>query len=318
MHYRKLGATGLQVSEICLGSWLTYGNATENEMAQACIDRAYELGINFYDTSNNYANGSAETTVGAALKKYPRDSYVIATKVFFPINEGPMPNNRGLSRKHIVAQCDASLKRLGMDYIDLYQCHRYDAETPLEETLRALDDLVTQGKVLYIGFSQWPAAEIARAAKIQQAKNYYPFVSSQPYYNILGRDLEKEVLGVCEREGIGQIVYSPLAQGLLTGKYKPGQPLPEGSRASDPKQNTFLNGGKLDDAQLEKIQKLAPIAEQANLSMAQLALAWCLRLPSVSSVIIGASKPEQVTDNAGAAGITLSTETLKAIDEALK
>ena len=318
MHYRKLGASGLNVSEICLGSWLTYGNATENAVAEACIDKAYELGINFYDTSNNYALGSAEKAVGAALQKYPRDSYVLATKVFFPINDGPMPNNRGLSRKHIMEQCEASLKRLGLEYIDLYQCHRYDAETPLEETLRALDDLVSQGKVLYVGFSQWPADQIARAAKIQGAKNYRPFLSSQPYYNILGRDLEKGVLGVCEREGIGQIVYSPLAQGLLTGKYKPGQPLPEGSRAADPKQNTFLNGGKLDDAQLEKIQKLVPIAEQAGLSLAQMALAWCLRKPSVSSVIIGASKPEQVVDNAGAAGVTLSQETLKAIDEALK
>ncbi len=317
MHYRKLGASGLNVSEICLGSWLTYGGATENATAEACIDKAYELGINFYDTANGYARGNSETVVGNALRKYPRDSYVLATKVYFPVNDGPMPNNRGLSRKHIMEQCEASLKRLGLEYIDLYQCHRYDTETPLEETLRALDDLITQGKVLYTGFSQWPAAQIDRAAKIQGAKNYRPFISSQPYYNILGRDLEKDVLGVCVREGIGQIVYSPLAQGLLTGKYKPGQPHPEGSRASDPKQNTFLNSGKLDDAQLEKIQKLVPIAEQAGLSMAQMALAWCLRQPSVASVIIGASRPEQVVDNAGAAGVTLSTETLQAIDAAL-
>src|SRR5579871_725277 len=260
MQYRWLGSSGIKISEICLGSWLTYGNATEDATAEACIDRAYELGINFFDTANVYARGKSEEMVGRALKKYPRASYVVATKVFFPMDDGPMPNNRGLSRKHIIEQCEASLKRMGLDYIDLYQCHRYDTETPLEETLRALDDLVSQGKILYLGFSQWSAPQIADAVKFQEAHNLDRFVSSQPYYNLLGRGVEKEVIPVCEREGIGQIVFSPLAQGVLTGKYRPGQPLPEGSRASDPKQNMFMNGGKLDEAVLEKVQRLTPIA----------------------------------------------------------
>jgi aryl-alcohol dehydrogenase-like predicted oxidoreductase len=317
MHYRRLGNSGLKVSEICLGSWLTYGNATENETAEQCIDRAYELGVNFFDTANVYARGKSEEVVGKALRKYPRDSYVLATKVFFPMNDGPMPNNKGLSRKHIMEQCERSLQRLGLDYIDLYQCHRYDTETPVEETLRALDDLVSQGKVLYTGFSMWSAAQIDDAVKLQDARNLDRFSSSQPVYNLLNRDIEAEVIPVCEREGIGQIVFSPLAQGLLTGKYKPGQPLPADSRAADPKQNMFLNKGNLDNELLERIQKLAPIAAVLGLSMAQLALAWCLRRPNVTSVIIGASKPSQVDDNCGAAGVTLSTETLAAIDAAL-
>ncbi|HLK60931.1 MAG TPA: aldo/keto reductase, partial [Chthonomonadaceae bacterium] len=209
MKYRKLG--GMETSEICLGSWLTYGNATEDRTAEECIGRAYDLGINFFDTANVYASGQAEEVVGRALKKYPRDTYVVATKVYFPMGDGPMPNNRGLSRKHILEQCERSLKRLGLDYVDLYQCHRYDTETPLEETLRALDDLVTQGKVLYIGFSQWTAAQIAEAVAFQKAHNLDRFVSSQPYYNMLGRDVEKEIVPLCQREGIGQIVFSPLA-----------------------------------------------------------------------------------------------------------
>jgi voltage-dependent potassium channel beta subunit len=321
MQYRRLGASGLKVSEICLGSWLTYGNATEDRTAETCIDRAYELGINFFDTANAYARGKSEEVVGRALKKYPRDTYVVATKVYFPMSDGPLPNNQGLSRKHIMEQCEASLKRLGMDYIDLYQCHRYDTETPLEETLRALDDLVSQGKVLYIGFSQWSAAQITDAVKFQEAHNLDRFVSSQPHYNMLGRDIEKAVIPACEREGIGQIVYSPLAQGVLTGKYKPGQSIPQDSRAADPKQNQFLRieDGKLaDQAALEKVQKLVSIAEGIGLSMPQLALAWCLRQPNVSSVIIGASKPSQVEDNAGASGVTLSPDTLKAIAVVLK
>src|SRR5579871_1136226 len=310
MQYRWLGSSGIKISEICLGSWLTYGNATEDKTAEECIDRAYELGINFFDTANVYARGKSEEVVGRALRKYPRDSYVVATKVYFPMNDGPMPNNRGLSRKHILEQCERSLKRLGMDYIDLYQCHRYDHETPLEETLRALDDLVSQGKVLYLGFIQWTAPQITDAVKFQEKHNLDRFVSSQPYYNLLGRDLEKAVLPACEREGIGQIVFSPLAQGVLTGKYKPGQPPPADSRAADPKQNMFLNGCRLDESVLEKVQRLVPIAEGLHLSLAQLALAWCLRHKSVSSVIIGASRPSQVDDNAGASGVTLSSETL--------
>lgn len=317
MKYRRLGNSGVKVSEVCLGSWLTYGNATEDETATQCIDRAYELGINFFDTANVYARGKSEEVVGRGLRKFPRDSYVVATKVFFQMNDGPMPNNKGLSRKHIMEQCEASLNRMGLDYIDLYQCHRYDTETPLEETLCALDDLVSQGKVLYVGFSQWSPVQIADAVALQRARHLDRFVSSQPSYNMLNRDIEKEVLALCEREGIGQIVYSPLAQGLLTGKYTPGQPPPPGTRAADPKQNMFLNRGELDNALLERIQKLKPIAAQAGLSMAQLALAWCLRQQNVSSVIIGASRPDQVDDNAAAAGVTLTLETLQAIDSAL-
>jgi voltage-dependent potassium channel beta subunit len=317
MKYRRLGGSGLRVSEICLGSWLTFGGATEDATAEACINRAYELGINFFDTANVYARGKSEEVVGRSLRKFPRDSYVVATKVYFPMSDGPMPNNQGLSRKHIMEQCHASLKRLGLEYIDLYQCHRFDTNTPLDETLRALDDLVTQGKVLYVGFSQWSPAQIAEGVATQRALGLDKFVSSQPYYNLLGREIEKEVVPLCEREGIGQIVYSPLAQGLLTGKYRPGNPPPSDSRAADPRQNMFLNGGKLDDRQLEKIQRLGPIAEKNGLSMAQLALAWCLRLPNMSSVIIGASRPEQVVDNAGAAGVTLDKETLDAIDAAV-
>ncbi len=317
MEYRKLGHSGLMVSEVCLGSWLTYGNSTENATAEACINKAYELGINFFDTANVYARGKSEEVVGKSLAKFPRDSYVLATKVFFPMNDGQMPNNKGLSRKHIIEQCNQSLKRLGTDYIDLYQCHRYDSNTPLEETLRALDDLVTQGKVLYLGFSEWTATQIRDSVKFQAAHNFDRFISSQPYYNLLGRGVEKEVIPTCQQEGIGQIVFSPLAQGILTGKYKPGQPLPEGSRAADPKQNDFLNKGNLDQNTLERVQKLVPIAEGLGLSLAQLALAWCLRQDNVASVIIGASQPEQLVDNAGASGVKLSAETLAAIDAAV-
>ncbi len=315
MQYRHLGKYGVKVSEISLGSWLTYGGATEDEAAQACIEKAYDLGINFFDTANVYARGKSEEVVGKSLVPYARDSYFLATKVYFPMGDGP--NDRGLSRKHIFEQCHLSLKRLGTDYIDLYQCHRYDSETPLEETLVALDDLARQGKILYAGVSEWSAAQIFHAADYIRGNHLHPLASNQPYYSLLGRSIEKEVIPVCEREGIGQVVFSPLAQGVLTGKYKPGQPVPEGSRASDPAQNAFLGKDRLDDATLTGVQKLAPIAEGLGLSMAQLALAWCLRQKNVSSVIIGASRPAQVEDNAGASGVTLSPETLTAIDEAL-
>lgn len=316
MQYRHLGKYGVRVSEVALGSWLTYGGATENETATRCIEKAYDLGINFFDTANGYARGKSEEVVGKALSVYSRESYFLATKVYFPMGDGP--NDRGLSRKHLFEQCHASLKRLNMDYIDLYQCHRYDAETPLEETLMALDDLARQGKILYAGVSQWSAEQIASAADYCRRAGLHPLVSNQPYYNMLGRDLEQEVIPVCEREGLGQVVYSPLAQGVLSGKYKPGAALPEGSRAADPEQNMFLNGGKLDQETLVKVEKLGPIAAGAGLSMSQLALAWCLRQPNVSSVIIGASRPEQIEDNAGASGVTLSADVLAAIDAALK
>ncbi len=315
MQYRHLGKYGVKVSEVALGSWLTYGGATEDEAATACIEKAYDLGINFFDTANVYARGKSEEVVGRALTQYARDSYFLATKVYFPMGDGP--NDRGLSRKHIFEQCHLSLKRLGTDYIDLYQCHRYDPETPLEETLVALDDLTRQGKILYAGVSEWSAGQIAHAVDYVRGARLHPIVSNQPLYNMLGRGIEKEVIPLCEREGIGQVVFSPLAQGVLTGKYKPGQEPPAGSRAADPGQNMFMGGGKLDQDTLAKVQGLLPIAEGLGLSMAQLALAWCLRQKNVSSVIIGASKAAQVEDNAGASGVTLSPETLTAIEAAL-
>jgi len=309
MKYRQLGKHGVRVSEICLGSWLTYGSAVENNAARQCIERAYDLGVNFFDTANVYARGASEQVVGEVLRQYPRESYVLATKVYFPM--GDRPNDRGLSRKHILEQCNASLKRLGVDYIDLYQAHRYDTNTPLEETLMAFDHLVRQGKVLYYGVSEWSAQQIAEATKLTRSTNLYPIASDQPHYNMLSREIEAEVMPLCEQEGIGIINFSPLAQGILTGKYKPGEALPPGSRASDPRQNAFL---KLDDQQLGKVQKLIPIAQVEGLSLSQLALAWCLRNPSLSSVIIGATKPSQVEDNVGAAGKELSAETIAAID----
>ncbi|MBW4429396.1 MAG: aldo/keto reductase family protein [Nostoc desertorum CM1-VF14] len=316
MEYRQLGKHGIRVSEICLGSWLTYGGATAEDTAGQCIKQAYDLGINFFDTANVYAEGEAEKIVGKVLRQYARESYVLATKVYFPMGNGP--NDHGLSRKHILEQCDASLKRLGLDYIDLYQAHRYDSTVPLAETLMAFDYLVKQGKILYYGVSQWSAGQLAHATDLTRLTNLAPIASDQPRYNMLDRTIEKEVLPLCRREGIGIINYSPLAQGLLTGKYKPGQSLPQGSRASDPKQNMFLNNGELDQQQLLKVQRLLPIAEQEGLSLSQLALTWCLRNPEISSVIIGASKPAQVQENANASGKQLSWATIQRIEEVLE
>ncbi|MBW4457683.1 MAG: aldo/keto reductase family protein [Nostoc indistinguendum CM1-VF10] len=316
MEYRQLGKHGIRVSEICLGSWLTYGGATAEDTAGQCIKQAYDLGINFFDTANVYAEGEAEKIVGKVLRQYPRESYVLATKVYFPMGNGP--NDHGLSRKHILEQCDASLKRLGLDYIDLYQAHRYDSTVPLAETLMAFDYLVKQGKILYYGVSQWSAGQLAHATDLTRLTNLAPIASDQPRYNMLDRTIEKEVLPLCRREGIGIINYSPLAQGLLTGKYKPGQSLPQGSRASDPKQNMFLNNGELDQQELLKVQRLLPIAEQEGLSLSQLALTWCLRNPEISSVIIGASKPAQVQENANASGKQLSWATIQRIEEVLE
>lgn len=314
MQYRRLGNSGVKVSEISLGSWLTYGGMVDDETAIACIDKAYELGVNFFDTANIYRRGEAEIVVGKALRKYPRDSYVLATKAFWPMGDGP--NDRGLSRKHIIEQCNASLKRLGVDYIDLWQCHRYDTETPLEETLRAIDDLITQGKVLYAGVSEWSATQIADARHIQRQLNLDPFVSNQPEYSMLQRYIEKEVLPVSEREGMGQVVWSPLAQGVLTGKYKPGQAPPAGSRATDEAGartiSRFMN-----DETLAKVEKLGQLAAEAGLTLPEMALAWVLRQPGVSSAIVGASRPEQVEQNVKASGIKLDADLLEKIEEVL-
>ncbi|WHZ02145.1 aldo/keto reductase family protein [Neobacillus sp. YX16] len=311
MKYRRLGNSGLKISEIGLGSWLTYGKSVNNQTAYDCIHKAYELGINFFDTANAYENGRAEEVLGEALKEYPRSSYVVTTKLFFPM--GPGPNDRGLSRKHIREQCDASLKRLGLDYIDLYQCHRFDSEVPMEETLYALDDLVKQGKILYAGVSEWSAAQIEKAAGIGKAYQLRPIISNQPIYNMLERYIESEVLPVSNENGMGQIVFSPLAQGILTGKYKPNTEKPADSRAANDSVNFVINSYFRDDV-LTSVQKLNSLAAELGVTLSQLSLAWILRHPSISSAIVGASKPQQVEENVKAVDINPDHEVLKEID----
>jgi voltage-dependent potassium channel beta subunit len=314
MEYRRLGNTGLKVSEISLGSWLTYGGYVEEQNATASIDKAYDLGINFFDTANVYMRGEAEIVVGKALKKYQRDSFVLATKVFWPMGDGP--NDRGLSRKHIIEQCHASLKRLNTDYVDIYYCHRYDKETPLEETLRALDDLVRQGKVLYVGVSEWTAEQITEAVHLADKKLLDRIVVNQPQYSMLERYIEKEVIPVCEKHGIGQVVWSPLAQGVLTGKYKKGEKAPEGSRAAQEKYKGLF--GLLTDENLDKVEQLKEVAADNSISLPTLALAWILRQPNVASALVGASRPEQVEENVKASGVKLSEETLARIEDILR
>jgi aryl-alcohol dehydrogenase-like predicted oxidoreductase len=309
-----LGRSGVKISEISLGSWLTYGGSVAEEQATACVHKAYEIGINFFDTANVYMRGAAEEIVGRALRGFERDSYFLATKVFFPMDEGP--NDRGLSRKHITEQCHASLKRLGVDYVDLYQCHRYDANTPLEETLRTLDDLVRQGKVLYIGVSEWTADQISDALVIAKEMNLDRIVSNQPRYNMIQRQIEVEVVPLSEREGVGQVVFSPLAQGILTGKYRPGEAPEQGTRAADSESNRFMRE-LMNEEVLSAVEALRSVASDADLSMSQLALAWVLRQENVSSAIIGASRPEQVEDNAGASGAKLSSDMISEIDRIL-
>mgnify|MGYP001435500848 CR=1 FL=1 len=314
MKYRKLGRSGLKVSELGLGSWLTYGSVTAEETAIACIDKAYELGINFFDTSNSYYG--AEQVMGKALKKYPRSSYVLATKVFFPQGKGP--NERGLSRKHIIEQCEASLKRLGVDYIDLYQCHRFDPDTPIDETLRALDDLTAQGKILYAGVSEWSAEQIAEATAIGRRLNLRPIISNQPIYNMFERYIEREnIIKQCETDGIGLVVFSPLAQGVLTGKYKPGQAIPQDSRAANDKTNGVINSYMREDV-LRCAAKLADLAAELGATLSQLALAWVLRQPVVSSAIIGASRPSQIEENVKAIDLRLTDDVLARVDEILE
>ncbi|MCU1289241.1 MAG: aldo/keto reductase [Acidobacteria bacterium] len=310
MKYRQLGDSDLTVSEISLGTWLTYSGGVEREKAAACVEKAFEVGINFIDTANIYGKGASETFLGEVLSDRPRDSYVLATKLFFPMTE----TDSGLSRAQIHKQLNDSLKRLKTDYVDLYQCHRYDEETPLEETLAALSEVVREGKVRYLGFSEWSAEQIKAAAEMTGVEK---FVSSQPQYSILWREPEKEVFPICAANGIGQIVWSPLGQGVLTGKYKAGQQIPNDSRAANDKMNVAINRLMRDEI-FELVEKLRPLAAAENLSMAQLALAWVLRDERVSSAIIGASRPEQVVDNAAASGVKLSAHTLQAIDELLK
>ncbi|WP_433325652.1 aldo/keto reductase family protein [Spirillospora sp. CA-294931] len=315
MEFRRLGRSGLKISEISYGNWLTHGSQVEEDAALACVEAALDEGITTFDTADVYAGTRAEEVLGRALTGRRREGLEIFTKVYFPT--GPGQNDRGLSRKHVFESIHASLRRLKTDYVDLYQAHRFDYETPLEETLRAFDDLVRQGKVLYVGVSEWRADEIERALRIADEMGFDRIVSSQPQYSMLWRVIESEVVPVCEREGIGQIVWSPIAQGVLTGKYKPGQPRPEGSRATDDKGGSDMIGRYLDDDLLTRVQELRPIAGDLGLSMAQLAIAWVLQNPNVASAIVGASRPEQVRDNVKAAGVRLDADVLKKIDDVL-
>jgi aryl-alcohol dehydrogenase-like predicted oxidoreductase len=313
MRYRQLGDSPLQVSEVSLGSWLTYSGGVGREQTQACTRAAFEAGINFYDTANVYGRGAAEEAWGEILADHDRDSYVLATKVYFPMSDA----DRGLSAAQIHKQIDASLKRLRTDFVDLYQCHRYDTETPLEETVQALSEVVRAGKARYWGVSEWTAEQIEAAVTLAKERGLEKPVSSQPQYSMLWRRIEANgVLRTSQDNGISQIVWSPLAQGVLTGKYRPGEPPPEGTRAASEEMGGFISGFFRDEV-LEAVQRLAPIAEQAGLSLAQLALAWILRQPNVASAIIGASRPEQVQENVAAAGVELSDDTLAAIDDAV-
>lgn len=312
MDYRKLGNSGLKVSEISLGSWLTYGGYVQKESAVKTIHEAYDLGINFFDTANVYMRGEAEIVVGEALKDIPRDSYVLATKVFWPMGDGP--NDRGLSRKHIMEQAHASLKRLKQDYVDIYYCHRYDPETPLEETLRAMDDLVRQGKVNYIGVSEWTAEQITEAVRLADQRLLDRIVVNQPQYSMLVRKIEEEVIPVSEKHGIGQVVWSPLAQGVLTGKYKKNEDAPKDSRAKTENQSIQ---GLLTDDNLDKVEQLSGVARELDVSMPQLALSWILRQSNVASTLVGASRPEQIRENAKASELKLDTETINRIDAIL-
>jgi voltage-dependent potassium channel beta subunit len=315
MEFRYLGRSGLKISEIAYGNWLTHGSQVEEDAARACVRAALDEGITTFDTADVYAGTRAEEVLGRALKGRRREGLEIFTKVYWPT--GPGANDRGLSRKHIMESINGSLKRLQTDYVDLYQAHRFDYETPLEETLRAFDDIVRQGKALYIGVREWRAEEIERALKIADEMGFDRIVSSQPQYSMLWRVIEEEVVPLCEREGIGQIVWSPIAQGVLTGKYKPGQPPPAGSRGTDDKGGADMIGRYLNDDLLTRVQNLKPIADDLGLSMAQLAIAWTLQNPNVSAAIVGASRPEQVTDNVKAAGVKLDADVLKRIDDVL-
>ncbi|WP_232675739.1 aldo/keto reductase family protein [Nocardioides sp. R-C-SC26] len=315
MEFRNLGASGLRVSAISYGNWLTHGSQVEEDAATACVRRALDEGITTFDTADVYANTAAESVLGRALAGERREGLEIFTKVFWPTGPGHH-NDHGLSRKHIMESIDGSLKRLGTDYVDLYQAHRYDHETPLEETMLAFADVVRSGKALYIGVSEWRAEEIRAAAALARELRV-PLISNQPQYSMLWRVIESEVVPACEELGLGQIVWSPIAQGVLTGKYLPGQAPPEGSRATDAKGGADMISRWLKDDVLERVQRLAPIAKQAGLTQAQLAVAWTLQNPNVSSAIIGASRPEQVSDNVKAAGVRLDADLLAAIDEVL-
>jgi len=313
VEYRKLGKWGVKVSEIALGSWLTYGGSVEDAEAIKQIEFAVSHGINFIDTANVYGHGHAEEVIGQGLKEITRDEIFLATKVFFPVGEGP--NDRGLSRKHVTEQCHASLRRLRTDYIDLYQCHRFDPETPMEELVTTMDILTRQGKILYWGVSEWTAEQIQQACDMAAKLHAPPPVSNQPCYNMLQRDIERDVIPTSYKNGLGQVCFSPLAQGVLTGKYKPDQPPPPGSRAASEREGIFLRGrDTISSASLQKVEQLAKLAKDLGLTTAQLALAWILRLREVSSVIIGATRTQQIQENLVASGVTLPEDVIAKID----
>src|SRR5256886_368575 len=314
MEFRHLGRSGLQVSTIAYGNWITHGSQVEEDQASACVRAALDLGITTFDTADVYAGTRAESVLGRALAGQRREGLEILTKVFWPTGEGR--NDRSLSRKHILESINGSLRRLQTDYVDVYQAHRYDYATPLEETMEAFADVVRSGKALYLGVSEWKAAEI-RAAHALARELRVPLVSNQPQYSMLWRVIEAEVIPTCEELGIGQVVFSPIAQGVLTGKYQPGQPPPAGSRATDEKSGAVFIRRLMADEVLTRVQQLRPIAEQAGLTMAQLAVAWVLQNPNVSSAIVGATRPEQLRDNVKASGVKLDADLLKAIDEVL-
>jgi len=314
MEYRHLGKSGLVISEIAYGNWITHGSQVEEQAAADCVRAALDEGITTFDTADVYAGGRAEEVLGRALHGVRRESLEVFTKVYWPMGNGR--NDRGLSRKHIMESAHASLRRLQTDYIDLYQAHRYDSETPIEETMRAFDDLVRAGKVLYVGVSEWRAEQIAAALKVAGELGLDRIVSNQPQYNMLWRVIEAEVVPLSEKEGIGQLVFSPIAQGVLTGKYQPGTAPPADSRATDPSGSTFIKRW-LEDETLEAVQQLKPLAADAGLSLAQLAVAWVLQNPNVSAAIIGATRPEQVRENVKAAGVRLEPGLMSRIDKVL-
>ena len=314
MEFRHLGRSGLIISEIAYGNWLTHGSQVEEDAANACVRAALDAGITTYDTADVYAGTRAEAVLGRALKGERREGLEIFTKVFWPTGDGR--NDSGLGRKHIMESINGSLRRLQTDYVDLYQAHRYDPSTPLEETMTAFADVVRSGKALYIGVSEWTAEQIRAGHALAQELNIQ-LISSQPQYSALWRVIEAEVVPLCHEEGVGQIVWSPIAQGVLTGKYLPGAPLPAGSRATDEKGGADMVARFLQDDVLERVQRLKPLADQAGLTLAQLAVAWVLQNDNVSAAIVGASRPEQVTENVKASGVVLEAELLKQLDEIL-
>jgi voltage-dependent potassium channel beta subunit len=313
VRYRQVGRSGVKVSTVGLGSWLTYGGSVEEDAARACMQRAFERGVNFFDTANAYARGRSEEVVGRKIREFPRHEIVLATKVYFPMGDGP--NDGGLSRKHIREQIDASLRRLGVEYVDLYQCHRYDLSTPLEETVRAMDDLVRVGKILYWGVSEWNADQIAAAANLARARGWAEPVSNQPQYSALWRRVEPRVFPACREFGLGNVVWSPLAMGILTGKYTDAAKPAAGTRAAG--KSADMMEDYFTQPVLDAVQRLKPLADEAHCTLAQLALAWCLRTDVVSSVIVGATRPEQVDDNVAAADLDVEPEIFRRMDDIL-